>query len=70
MTTEQNTRFVQYVDMTMVKELLRFSKGRLSDDEAKDMAKVVISKIDWNNSALMHKGISWIAKNYISQLYA
>jgi len=69
MNTEQKSKFFQYVDTTMTKELLRFSKGRLSNDEAGKMAKVVVSKIDWNNSALMHKGISWIAKNYINQLY-
>ena len=25
----------------------------------------ILKIIDWNNSALMHKGLSWIVKNYL-----
>ena len=30
-------------------------------------AKEIVVSTDWNNSALMHKGLSWMARNYLLQ---
>ena len=69
MTIEQKEKFLQYVEASMAQELMRFSKGALLNGQAEVLAKELVDKIDWNNPALMHKGISWIAKNYINQLF-
>jgi len=44
--------------------ILDFSKKHDSV-EAETIAKEIVNKIDWTNSALMHKGLSWITKNYL-----
>jgi hypothetical protein len=51
----------------MTKEILRFA-GDMAHDEAADLAKEIVGKIDWDNEALMHKGFTWIAKTYLSQM--
>lgn len=68
MNIKKDANFVKLAENKMAEELLRFSNGTLNDEESKAMAKEVVQMIDWNNPALMHKGISWIAKNYINQL--
>ncbi|GAA4296288.1 hypothetical protein GCM10023142_34890 [Anaerocolumna aminovalerica] len=30
-----------------------------------ESAKDIVKSIDWNNSALLHKGLSWITQNYL-----
>lgn len=39
-----------------------------SDETITDMAESVIKIIDWNNSALMHKDLTWIARFYASKV--
>ena len=43
---------------------VRFA-NTIEESKAIQIAKEIISLIDWNNSALMHKGLSWITKNYL-----
>lgn len=33
--------------------------------KAKQISSEIAEVADWNNSALMHKGLSWMAKNYL-----
>lgn len=33
-------------------------------DRVDEFVDKILKAIDWNNSALMHKGFSWIVKNY------
>lgn len=68
MSTIKDNKFIAFAETKITDELLRFSKGSLSYEESEELAKIVVGKIDWNNSALMHKGISWIAKNYLNQM--
>lgn len=42
--------------------------SEVSYDEASKLAEDLIEKIDWDDSALMHKGISWITKSYLNSL--
>lgn len=63
--------------MTMANnELNEFAKKELTSiiimltnttEEAKasQISSDIVSIIDWNDSALMHKGLSWMAKNYL-----
>lgn len=39
---------------------------QFSYEEAAQIANQILSQIDWNNSALMHKGISWITRFYLN----
>lgn len=31
------------------------------------LAQDIVKTIDWNDSALMHKGLSWITQNYLKK---
>lgn len=54
---------------SLIKELssalVNFSFGKLNKKQADDLAIVAIKNIDFNNSALAHKGINWYAKKMI-----
>ena len=53
------------------KEIIRTIQdnySKVSYDEASKIAEDLIEKIDWDDSALMHKGISWITKSYLNSL--
>lgn len=63
----ENKEFIAFAEKEMESQVIRFSKKPLSSKKTKSLAKEIVSKIDWNNSALMHKGLSWIAKNYLKQ---
>lgn len=65
MITNQQDRFNKYVESTLERELIILSKNQLTKESANEKAKDIASKIDWNNSALMHKGLTWIANNYL-----
>lgn len=40
--------------------------SEVSYDEASKIAEDLIKKIDWDDSALMHKDIAWITKSYLN----
>lgn len=44
-------------------------KMRATYDEARAIADNILKTIDWNNPALMHKGIRWIALQYLKKNY-
>lgn len=64
--------------MNMVnKEMIDFARKELTsivmrlaniteEDKANQISGDILKVIDWNNSALMHKGLSWMAKNYLT----
>ena len=35
------------------------------ESKANQISNDIVNVIDWNNSALMHKGLSWMARNYL-----
>ena len=39
----------------------------ITNEEATRLSEEVLEAIDWNNTALMHKGIAWITKAYIKR---
>lgn len=52
-------------------EIIRTVQENYSEDsydEASKLSEDLIKKIDWDDSALMHKGISWITKSYLNSL--
>lgn len=61
---------------TVSTEMVEFAKKELTSivmrlanitEEAKanQISSEIVKATDWNNSALMHKGLSWMAKNYL-----
>ena len=65
MNTTVSKSFVDFAEKEMQIEILRFTKNGILEEKVEELAKEVVSIIDWNNSALMHKGLSWIAKNFL-----
>lgn len=65
MNTMVNKSFVEFVEKEMQVQILRFTKNSILEEKAKELAKEIVSIIDWNDSTLMHKGLSWIAKNFL-----
>ena len=45
---------------------MRFSKN-LEEKRANGIAEEILQTVDWDNSVLMHKGLSWMAKNYLKK---
>jgi len=65
MNTTVSKSFVDFAEKEMQIEILRFTKNGILEEKVEELAKEVVSIIDWNNSTLMHKGLSWIAKNFL-----
>lgn len=64
--------------ITVNKEMIDFAKKELTvivmrlaniteETKASKISGDIVNVIDWNNSALMHKGLSWMAKNYLTK---
>ena len=58
--------FVEFVEKEIVSCVMKFS-NKIEQSKAIQISKDIVNLIDWENSALMHKGISWITKNYLLQ---
>lgn len=59
--------FIEYAEKKLSKEIVRFDKS-VEVIQSRELAKQIVAKIDWENSALMHKGFSWIAKTYLKKI--
>ncbi|WP_333637902.1 hypothetical protein [Tissierella praeacuta] len=60
-----NKSFVEFAEKEMQVQIFNFTKNNIAEEKAKDLAKEIVSIVDWNDSTLMHKGLSWIAKNFL-----
>lgn len=63
-----NIEFIKFAEVKMAKEIAAYGQGKIDNNKSLELAKVVVSEIDWNNSALMHKGFSWIAKSFLEKV--
>lgn len=48
--------------------VIQANRPKLSYEEAVELAEQLLETIDWDNPALMHKGIEWITLFYLNQL--
>jgi len=64
--TTVNREFSDFAEKELANYVKKFS-NEIDKNNASQIAKDIIKLIDWDNSALMHKGLSWIAKNYLIQ---
>ena len=53
-----------------MKEIIRNKYPGFDDSEVDYWCNELIRVIDWDNSALMHKSISWIVNYYMSAFVA
>lgn len=65
--------------MTMTENALAYARNEMTDIymrlrpemsevDARVLARHTVDIIDWNNDALMHKSLQWIAKEYLRRL--
>ncbi|MCX2811415.1 MULTISPECIES: hypothetical protein [Bacillus] len=52
----------------LTEQLVILSKGRINDDIAKLIANKSVNSLDFENSALAHKGVNWYAKELIKSV--
>lgn len=52
-----------------IKAVYRTVEPALSVEEADRMAQIAVDAIDWNNSTLMHKDLTWIAHDIYSRYF-
>lgn len=64
--TTVNKEFIACVEKELVAIIKRFI-STIEEAKATQIADEIINLIDWDNSALMHKGLSWMTKNYLIQ---
>lgn len=64
--TTVNKEFVTFTEKELTSIVMRFL-NTIEEKKASQISKEIVKMIDWNNSALMHKGLSWMAKNYLLQ---
>lgn len=62
MNTTNNT-INEFARKELTSIIMRLAK--VEESQAGQVSDDIVKVIDWNNSALMHKGLSWIAKNYL-----
>lgn len=65
MTTVSNET-IESARIELVSIIMRLV-NTIEEGKASQIANDIVRLIDWNNSALMHKGLSWMAKNYLIQ---
>lgn len=52
---------------SLVSALIKFSENKLTLDKAIKVADVIVSKVDFSDPVLSHKGINWFAKDFLRQ---
>lgn len=65
MNTKKSKEFMSFVEKEMQSQINKFTQDKLAKEMVTELSKEVTSIIDWDNSALMHKGLSWIAKKFL-----
>ena len=66
--TTKSEKFLQTATKLLAEQFQRL--GKVSYEDSLKWAEEIIPVIDWENEALMHKGFSWIAKQYIGRMVA
>lgn len=61
-------KFIEFATQEIRNNIRKFSNTELNHYEVDMLAEEIISKIDWNNPALMHKGFGRLTKNYLEQI--
>lgn len=62
--TTTNKEFIEFTEKELTAIVLCFI-NTIEENKASQISKEIVKLIDWNNSAFMHKGLSWMVKNYL-----
>ncbi len=65
MTTVSN-EMIEFAKKEFTSIIMRLVNS-IEESRANQISDDIVKVIDWNNSALMHKGLPWMAKNYLIQ---
>jgi len=65
MKLNKSEKFMETAVSMLAKEIMFFDNS-ISFEDSMSLSEEIVSTIDWENEALMHKGFAWIAKNYIN----
>lgn len=68
MNTVIDREFIDFATNEIENNVKKFSKIPLEQSEVEMLAKEIISKMDWTNLFLMHKGFGILTKNYLSEI--
>ncbi|MBD8839437.1 hypothetical protein IFU39_16615 [Paenibacillus sp. CFBP 13594] len=53
------------IKQSLVNALIKFTDNKLTLDKAIEVADVIISKVDFSDPVLSHKGINWFVKDFL-----
>ena len=56
---------VLYYEQELKENMIRLTKGGIAQNDALMLAKRAVSEIDWSDSVLQHKGLGWIAGQFL-----
>lgn len=62
--TTVNKKYIDFTERELTSIVMRFL-NTIEESKASQISKEIVKLIDWNDSALMHKGLSWMVKNYL-----
>lgn len=48
-----------------IKDVYRFDFPEFSEEQINTLAQEALAAIDWNDPALMHKDLKWIARRFL-----
>lgn len=66
-TFTHSEKFLNYV-RTEITNILTFYLEDAEENEITNIADAILSEIDWNNEALMHKSLRWIVMRYLENI--
>jgi hypothetical protein len=58
-------KFLETAMIMLAEQFVRL--GGLSMEDSMSLSEQIIPGIDWENTALMHKGYSWLAKYHLNK---
>lgn len=59
-----STEMVEFTQKELTSIVMRLV-NITEEAKAKQISNEIAEVADWNNSALMHKGLSWMTRNYL-----
>ena len=67
MTTTRDKKTVDAFVESMMESIRFFAKGRISEEDIKNMAEYEVNRLDFDNQWQMHKGLGYFAMNAVNR---
>ena len=62
-----NKETTHYYECELRGNMLRLTRGGISQHDVNALAQKAVAELDWSNSALQHKGLGWIACQFLER---